>query len=493
MLNVERRFDDGAIVTGIAVVALLARRVDFTRRGDPTARWRVGWHAVVLAGTIAVYGIVTLWINRLMADQPYTLTFALRVTGRAASGLGLRGVESLNGPIANWFPLSVFLLTVGSLGLVLVEWLAPWRYRLQQRATEFDRVRDLVRTWGADTLAPFALRADKSYFFAADESAFVAYRVIGGVAIVSGDPVGREDARAEAIRMFLPFARERGWRVAVLGASEEYLGLYRSLGLRALYHGDEAVVDTRTFSLEGRPIRKVRQSVHRLERAGFTARVLMPGEIDAELAGELEAIARAWRGDAPERGFVMALDTLFGAGDGAALFVVGLDAEERPQGFLHFATCPAGGALSLSSMPRAPRGAERLRRVAHLRVARVGAGPRHRERVAQLLAVCGAPVAGRGVEHRPARAGGDAACTEGQIPARQPSALQPEVLSELAATVRHLREPPRLVAHRRGRIGRRGVPSLSVTALGFGLAVVSRWRSAAAMPSSTKPRRSYRR
>jgi len=352
VLNIERRFDDGAIVAGIAVVALLARRVDFDRRGDPSTRWRIGWHAFVLGATVVVYGVVTLWINRIMADQPYTLPFALRVTARAAAGLSLRGVDSLNGPIAEWFPLSVFLLTLGSVGLVLVEWLAPWRYRLQRRAAELDRVRALVRAWGSDTLAPFALRADKSYFFAPDESAFVAYRVIGGVAIVSGDPVGRENARAEAIGAFLPFARERGWRVAVLGASEEYLGLYRSLGLRALYHGDEAVVDTRAFSLDGRPIRKVRQSVHRLERAGFAARVLAPSEIDAGLAAELETIATAWRGDAPERGFVMALDELFGAGDGEAVFVVGFDADGRVRGFLHFAVCPAGAALSLSSMPR---------------------------------------------------------------------------------------------------------------------------------------------
>ena len=45
-LHLERRFDDGAIVTGIAVVALLARRGAFTSRGDPSVRPRVLLHAV---------------------------------------------------------------------------------------------------------------------------------------------------------------------------------------------------------------------------------------------------------------------------------------------------------------------------------------------------------------------------------------------------------------------------------------------------------------
>ncbi|HLY94274.1 MAG TPA: phosphatidylglycerol lysyltransferase domain-containing protein, partial [Gaiellaceae bacterium] len=351
-LNVERQFGDGAIVTGLTVVGLLARRADFDRRGDPSSRRRVAWHAVALSATIAGYGVIALWVNRLMADQPYTLSYALRLTGRAVAGLNLRGADSLNGPLADWFPLSVFLLGVGSLLFVLVEWLAPWRYRLHRQASELELVRSLVAQWGADTLAPFALREDKSYFFSDDRSAFVAYRVVGGVAIVSGDPIGREEAREDAIRSFLAFARNRCWRVGVLGASEEYLQLYESLGLRALYHGDEAVVDCATFSLDGRAIRKVRQSVHRLERAGYTARVLTPSEVDQNMRVELEAIGRAWRGAAPERGFAMALDALFGSADGDALFMIGFDSDGRPRGFLHFAVCPAGSALSLSSMPR---------------------------------------------------------------------------------------------------------------------------------------------
>ena len=46
----------------------------------------------------------------------------------------------------------------------------------------------------------------------------------------------------------------------------------------------------------------------------------------------------------------MALDALYGLED--AVFVVGSDPEGRPRGFLHFARTRAGGALSLSSMPR---------------------------------------------------------------------------------------------------------------------------------------------
>jgi lysyl-tRNA synthetase class 2 len=353
-LHVEHRFDEGAIATGIVVVALIARRADFRLRGDPGSRPRILLHAVAAAVAIAAYGVGVLWINRLMVDAPYSIPFALRVTGHGLAGMSFHGADHLNGDIADWFPVSVFLLGAGAVAFLLTEWLAPWRYRLRQGVRERRLATALVETWGSDTLAPFALRADKSYFFSEDESAFLAYRVVGGVAIVAGDPIGPEVGREPLVRAFLEFAHARGWRVAVLGVSKRCLALYESLGLRALYHGDEAVVDTATFSLEGRAIRKVRQSVHRLETAGYTARALRPSEIDADLRADLDEIARTWRGDEPERGFVMALDALFRLGDRDALFVIGFDATGRAAGFLHFGISHAGSALSLSSMPRLP-------------------------------------------------------------------------------------------------------------------------------------------
>jgi lysyl-tRNA synthetase class 2 len=281
-----------------------------------------------------------------------SLGLIVRETGAALVGARLRGSAHLGATFGDWFPLSVFLAGVSGGAWLLLGWIAPWRYRLRQESRERALARELVAAWGVDTLAPFVLRADKSYFFTESRRAFLAYRVVGGVAIVSGDPVGAPAEFGTLLDGFIGFVRERGWRLAVLGASEQALDLYRERGLHALYHGDEAVLETEGFSLDGRPIRKVRQSVHRLRRAGYRAEVLRPGQIDGALRRELEGIAEEWRGTEPERGFVMTLDALFRLGDPDALFVVGRDRDGAAAGFLHFAVCRAGAALSLSSMPR---------------------------------------------------------------------------------------------------------------------------------------------
>ncbi|NUR74890.1 MAG: DUF2156 domain-containing protein [Thermoleophilia bacterium] len=349
-LHVLFGFNHGTLASTVVLVLLVARRHDFDRPGDVAGRRIVVARLATALGSIALYALTAIWLNRMAADQPFTLRFASRETLDGLTAVHVSGSPHFTGGFGDWFPLSLLLLGAGALLWTLSAWIAPWRHRVVQEERDRALARALVHAWGADTLAPFVLRADKAYFFSDDETAFLAYRVVNGVAIVSGDPIGPREQLGVVVDRFVAYAHERDWRIAILGASESFLPLYAARGLHALYHGDEAIVDTTSFSLEGRPIRKVRQSVHRLTAAGYTARVLRPSEIAPNVRRELEDVSRDWRGDAPERGFVMALDALFGLGDDEALFVVGFAPDGRAAGFLHFAI--SRSALSLSSMPR---------------------------------------------------------------------------------------------------------------------------------------------
>ena len=229
-------------------------------------------------------------------------------------------------------------------------WLRSSRERDAPTTRDRARARTLVEEYGRDTLSYFALRRDKSYFFSPSRRSFLAYGVIGGVALVSGDPVGTASEFPVLLRSFRADARGRGWRVAILSASRELLPLYRAVGFHAMKVGDEAVVRPADFSLEGRPIRKVRQSVSRLRRAGYSTSVLAESEVGPALQEELNGVSEAWRGSWPERGFSMAMDELFG--DAGTLFVIGRDATGRVGGFLHLVPSPASGGYSLSAMRR---------------------------------------------------------------------------------------------------------------------------------------------
>jgi lysyl-tRNA synthetase class 2 len=359
VLHVLHGLDHGTLASTVVLALLVATRDRFDGPGDEATRLLPLRRAAVVATTICVYALIALWLNRWALDRSFSLRFVADEVLHSVTGAHVRGSPHLAGGFSDWFPLSLFLMALVGTAWVLLGWLAPWRHRVRQEAPERELARSLVQAWGSDTIAPFVLRGDKSYFFGEGQRAFLAYRVVGGVAVVSGDPIGPPDEIPALVARFVEHARRADWRIAILGASCRLLDLYRSHGLQALYHGDEAVVDTAAFSLEGRAIRKVRQSVHRLEHAGYRAKVLKPSEVHDALRHRLVQLTEGWRGDQPERGFVMALDALFSLGDEDALFVVGFAPDGRADGFLHFAVAPAASALSLSSMPRsesAPNG-----------------------------------------------------------------------------------------------------------------------------------------
>jgi lysyl-tRNA synthetase, class II len=188
--------------------------------------------------------------------------------------------------------------------------------------------------------------------FTDDRRAFLGYRVESGVLVVSGEPVGPSEALPELLAGLGGFAEQRGLRLAVIGVGEALKPLFEQLGLRALYLGDEAIVDTAAFSLEGRAIRKVRQSVSRLEKAGYTTELTASSELDAGTVSELERVSAAWRARQAERGFAMALDTLRLDDNADTLILIARDQQARLAGFLHFVPSYGRAAVSLSLMRR---------------------------------------------------------------------------------------------------------------------------------------------
>jgi lysyl-tRNA synthetase class 2 len=261
-------------------------------------------------------------------------------------GIELRGVDL---PDRGSDFLTALGFAIGFTALFL--WLRPISQVARQTVGERRVARALVDAYGRDSLSFFSLRRDKSYFFSPTRRSFLAYRVVAGAALVSADPVGDEEEFDSLLAEFRRVARANGWRFAILGASEQHLDRYRRLGLRPIAIGEEAVLRPADFSLDGRAIRKVRQSVTRLTKAGYSLKVIPAEEADEALRAELDAVSESWLGNQPERGFTMSIDDLYVPG---TVFTLAVCENGRIGGFLHLAPTPAGGGWSLSTMRRAP-------------------------------------------------------------------------------------------------------------------------------------------
>jgi lysylphosphatidylglycerol synthetase-like protein (DUF2156 family) len=264
------------------------------------------------------------------------------------------------------FVVIVFAAMLVALALAMAPWIAPPPGDDFERA----RVRVLVQHPDSGSLAPFATRLDKTYFFSPSGDAVIGYRVRFGVALAGGDPVGAASSSAALIAAFTDFCTTRGWRPAVLGAASASGALWRRAGVRrAVEIGDEAVLDVPAFSLATRRMRNLRQAVGRARNTGVRVEI---GPLDPALAPRLAPILHDWLRGRAERGFAMNLDRILVPRDDV-LVAVAYAADGSPQAFARFARVADGRALSLDVAPRrrdAPNGVVELLIVATVDYAR---------------------------------------------------------------------------------------------------------------------------
>ncbi len=228
---------------------------------------------------------------------------------------------------------------------------SPHRRAAAGRGQGARRGRRIVGDSGCDTLSFFALRDDKSYFFSPTGRSFLAYRVLHGVALVSGDPIGDEAEAGELVAEFRRVAQARGWRTAILASQ-------RGAASALHVHGPQADLP------RGRGGRRA-------------ARLLARGTADPQgatvrhAARARRATARAWsRFGTSSRGlrtsYARSRRSGAAAGPSAASRWRWTASSHIPRrwsrspsatdghvgGFIHLVPVPATGGLSLASMRR---------------------------------------------------------------------------------------------------------------------------------------------
>ncbi len=336
------------ISTAILAVLWLARR-EFSAK---VQRASVAKAAAVLAGLLVAsvllgWGLVEVFPGSLASDANRFTYAAERVLGGA-----LRFDFTRTGRTAGWINLLLGLFGGVSLLAALGMLFRSQRLGAALSADDERQIRELIAAHGEhDSLAYFATRRDKAVIFSSTGKAAITYRVVGSVALASGDPIGDPEAWAPAIRTWLDRAQRYAWTPAVMGASEAGATAYARAGLRALELGDEAILHVDQFTLDGREMRPVRQAVNRVTRAGYTVRIRRHGDIGhPEMARIIELAAR-WRDTETERGFSMALGRLGDPADGQCVLVEALDPHGREVALLSFTPWGRAG-LSLDLMRR---------------------------------------------------------------------------------------------------------------------------------------------
>jgi lysyl-tRNA synthetase class 2 len=340
-----------ATVAASAFLLLVSARHRFQALPDPRSPRRI--LTLVALGVPLATLLGFIWISTDSDDLPPGSTLPSRL---AEAFLGLAGIP---GPIrfassdaAERSSVALAVLGAALVLLVVLVILQPVAGPHRLDDTERLEVRRLLDRWGAvDSLSWFALREDRAVIFSPTRKAAVSYRIVGGVSLAAGDPLGDPEAWPGAIAVWLEEADSHGWVPGVLGASEGGAEAYHRAGFDALELGDEAVLRTADFTTQGRRMRGVRQAVSRCRRAGLSTSCLRVGDVGEQTRAEIVSSAEAWRDGAVERGFSMALGRLADPQDTGSVLVICRDSSGELRGLLQLVPWGCDG-LSLDVMRR---------------------------------------------------------------------------------------------------------------------------------------------
>jgi lysyl-tRNA synthetase class 2 len=361
-----------AVGTPLAAAALVLTVIaygEFTTR----AHWAsLPW----AAGLFVVLAAAGIWGGRwLVTEYPGTVgQYRLGYASEVLLG-GLIVDPDRDGRAPGWVDLLLGLAgAVALLAAVAVVLLRSRRRATPRDAAAEQGVRDLLARYGdRDPLGYFATRRDLAVAFSPTGKAAVPYRVVRGVSLATGDPIGDPEAWGPAIGAWLERAEKHGWKPAVHAASEEGAAAYARAGLSGAHRGDDAVLLSGEFTVEGRNMRPVRQAAGRAEAAGYTTQVRRCADASAEELATVRALANAW--PAGSLAFGPALGRLGDPADSRCVLVEAFDADGSRKALLAFAPWSDRGLVLdlVRSAPDAVDGVVELLVVALMRdAARLG-------------------------------------------------------------------------------------------------------------------------
>lgn len=340
------------IITGIVTAYLL-----LNMRYFKAATHKPSLKKALLAISFAALFLFSLSIFIIIYDKikHRNLNHYFKHNKGASSGIFEYRIPTLHGDLGHLLTISI--PTIGASIIALLAWLI---FRPQVHHILFDdddstenrdRVRRLIEIYGSDTLTYFALRDDKTYFFAGESC--IAYSVLNGVALVSPDPIGPVSERTIIWELFRIMTNEKGWTIAIIGASVQWRDIYKASGFRSIYMGDEAIVDVTQFEFAGKKNKNLRQARNRVLNHGYTIEFFDPSEMDVDLVAFLKSIMADTRRGDDERGFSMTLGRAFSNEDKGLLCAVAFDHSHTPVGFCIYVPATNINGYSLDIMRRA--------------------------------------------------------------------------------------------------------------------------------------------
>lgn len=239
--------------------------------------------------------------------------------------------------LTDWIPVAVWAVVLVGLLRSFVS------ARVDSADADRALAQRILRRYGTSSLSHLTTWDGNSYWFAEGQRSFVAYRVEGGVAVTTGNPVGPPAELAAVIEQFIAFCGAHHWTVCLYSVTDAVREVTDGFGWPSLQVAEETVLPLGSLAFAGKKFQDIRTAISRAGKSGITAEWITYRTAPLSIRDQIEAISEEWVSDKalPEMGFTLGgLDELE---DPAVRCLIAVDAERTVHGVTSWMPCYSDG------------------------------------------------------------------------------------------------------------------------------------------------------
>ena len=323
---------------GIALVVLLslfATRKEYVVKSNPRLLGIGIQTAILSIAAVMLYGVVGFYF---LDVKHFNINFSLAQSLKyTLSNFFLVGSTDLvpSGHFARYFIGSIQISGFLSVGFLVFTIISPYVWKIEPNHTELEEALVLTKLYGNSAFDYFKTYRDKLLFFNNDRNSFISYKVAGSFAIILENPVAKNnEVMTKSLLSFDEYCSDNGLKSISYCVPAGSLDIYKALGKKCLYLGQEAVVDLNDFSLTGGDKKNMRNAINKVTERGFKAHIYDP-PLKEGLLQKLKAISDDWLLDNERRELIFSQGMFYRDEIKKLSVLVVQNEEEKIVGFLN--------------------------------------------------------------------------------------------------------------------------------------------------------------
>nr|WP_272946750.1 DUF2156 domain-containing protein [Arthrobacter alpinus] len=170
-----------------------------------------------------------------------------------------------------------------------------------------DRARNILRATEGSSLSWMTQWNGNSYWFSSSGNSFIAYRVLSGIALTLGPPVGPPAELRATIEEFTHHAADRGWTPCFYSVPQNTKEVTVDLGWGSVQVAQETILDLPGLSFKGKKFQDIRTALNKAANEGIHTQWVSYAKAPLAIADQIHAISEEWVADKrmPEMGFTL--------------------------------------------------------------------------------------------------------------------------------------------------------------------------------------------